>query len=549
MKRAIPFVTHIVIVCVLLRGVAGSYSYDDPQHGRGLLIWPICGNYCGPGWCGGQLIGEDQGCDFDVAPEGWNQPTGPTCADSCCKAHDMCCGTQADTSGCNDAIVRCMSECSILHGYTGTSCTAHGIPFSATLILETMRVVDGIGLCCGSPCPSGEEGSSSSSTAGGGPTHPSCLPTYHPAFYDDTPCPCHGDACHCLDGGYAVGADGHDCHYCRQWECQYPPPPPPPLPPPPGLPRSTESCQCYDHWSVSGLAGCDGALSDPRCEDECEYSADGDCDDGGDGAEYVACSIGTDCTDCGTRTQSWLTGCPSVACDHPHLMPWCLVRTPCDFDGRIGTSAWAYCTDSLPSPPAASPQNPVLLLPEPLPPPPSLMLPATPPPTPPLAHSSPPSSSSPPPSLSPSLDAGSPPDDSESTGHSGQPSTEQSEVEASPLIPIPPAPQVPPPTDVGSSTVAPQQASNDPSSTASTVIAFISGAVVAALIAQFVIRRRARHRPTSFYPQGASHECSPPMTVAQLAVTSSTMPSMDMELNDAALAAATAVKPANSCEA
>jgi hypothetical protein len=38
------------------------------------------------------------------------------------------------------------------------------------------------------------------------------------------------------------------------------------------------------------------------CDDMCGAASDGDCDDGGPGAEYSSCQIGTDCTDCGPRT-------------------------------------------------------------------------------------------------------------------------------------------------------------------------------------------------------------------------------------------------------
>ena len=37
------------------------------------------------------------------------------------------------------------------------------------------------------------------------------------------------------------------------------------------------------------------------CTDTCTYSSDGTCDDGGPGASYSLCALGTDCTDCGPR--------------------------------------------------------------------------------------------------------------------------------------------------------------------------------------------------------------------------------------------------------
>ena len=39
------------------------------------------------------------------------------------------------------------------------------------------------------------------------------------------------------------------------------------------------------------------------CDNTCPYAADGDCDDGGPGAEYTTyCGYGTDCGDCGGRS-------------------------------------------------------------------------------------------------------------------------------------------------------------------------------------------------------------------------------------------------------
>ena len=37
------------------------------------------------------------------------------------------------------------------------------------------------------------------------------------------------------------------------------------------------------------------------CTNDCYYARDGDCDDGGSGAEYAVCSSGTDCVDCDSR--------------------------------------------------------------------------------------------------------------------------------------------------------------------------------------------------------------------------------------------------------
>jgi len=44
------------------------------------------------------------------------------------------------------------------------------------------------------------------------------------------------------------------------------------------------------------------------CGETCSSSSDGDCDDGGFGAEYSNCAYGTDCTDCGSRNLGTSTG-------------------------------------------------------------------------------------------------------------------------------------------------------------------------------------------------------------------------------------------------
>lgn len=43
--------------------------------------------------------------------------------------------------------------------------------------------------------------------------------------------------------------------------------------------------------------------SDSLCSDTCLYAGDGVCDDGGDGAEYSVCTLGSDCSDCGDRVE------------------------------------------------------------------------------------------------------------------------------------------------------------------------------------------------------------------------------------------------------
>lgn len=51
------------------------------------------------------------------------------------------------------------------------------------------------------------------------------------------------------------------------------------------------------------------------CTETCSFANDGACDDGGPGAEFSLCELGTDCTDCGSRTSgainSWRFAAPS----------------------------------------------------------------------------------------------------------------------------------------------------------------------------------------------------------------------------------------------
>ena len=59
-----------------------------------------------------------------------------------------------------------------------------------------------------------------------------------------------------------------------------PPPSPPPAPPPPSPP---------------------GGGGGGACTNTCIYASDNDCDDGSPGSEFSACTLGTDCADCGPR--------------------------------------------------------------------------------------------------------------------------------------------------------------------------------------------------------------------------------------------------------
>jgi len=82
------------------------------------------------------------------------------------------------------------------------------------------------------------------------------------------------------------------------------PPPPLPSPPPGGAAPPSPSPPGGGGSSVGG-----------GCAETCTYASDGDCDDGGPGAEFNSCSVGSDCTDCGNRAGG--SGPPSPAAISP----------------------------------------------------------------------------------------------------------------------------------------------------------------------------------------------------------------------------------------
>jgi len=92
-------------------------------------------------------------------------------------------------------------------------------------------------------------------------------------------CPYFGDG-ECDDGGagslYSLCELGTDCMDCGSRAAGAEPLPPLPEPAP-------------------------GAGS---CANTCRHASDGECDDGGEGALYSVCALGTDCNDCGPRAGS-----------------------------------------------------------------------------------------------------------------------------------------------------------------------------------------------------------------------------------------------------
>ncbi|MFK8003779.1 MAG: hypothetical protein AB8H86_29725 [Polyangiales bacterium] len=50
------------------------------------------------------------------------------------------------------------------------------------------------------------------------------------------------------------------------------------------------------------------------CENTCQYASDGECDDGGEGSQYDVCAYGSDCVDCGPRSEICTPFCGSARC-------------------------------------------------------------------------------------------------------------------------------------------------------------------------------------------------------------------------------------------
>jgi hypothetical protein len=82
------------------------------------------------------------------------------------------------------------------------------------------------------------------------------------------------EACTC-EGGFTCGFDsaGCNCGTC-----------------------ATGYCDASTH-------ACDPAAT-ALCNNSCHDAGDGYCDDGGLNCDYSICEFGSDCTDCGTRTEA-----------------------------------------------------------------------------------------------------------------------------------------------------------------------------------------------------------------------------------------------------
>lgn len=92
----------------------------------------------------------------------------------------------------------------------------------------------------------------------------------------------------------------------------------------------------------------------PGCTESCNWAFDADCDDGGVGAEYASCELGTDCTDCGTRLVTASAPPPpvsaqcNVACGDTTCGILSASRT-CAQISSVGCSCSGCCSNFLPA--------------------------------------------------------------------------------------------------------------------------------------------------------------------------------------------------------
>ena len=105
----------------------------------------VCGNYCGPKWCNGRWLDEKY-CNANVSPE-YHNSSGYSCADTCCRYHDICCGqNKSKQINCNKKIIKCINKCKQF----SLSCTFYGIGIPTGFISVSMNIINN--WCCGTKC-------------------------------------------------------------------------------------------------------------------------------------------------------------------------------------------------------------------------------------------------------------------------------------------------------------------------------------------------------------------------------------------------------------
>lgn len=104
---------------------------------------------------------------------------------------------------------------------------------------------------------------------------------------------------------------------------------------------SGQTCNATS-WTCVATGG--GAL----CTNTCEWSSDGECDDGGPDSEYSACAFGTDCADCGPRSDSACTPSCAGKCGGPNGCGGTCPTVACP-SGQTCNATTHVCTGTTPT--------------------------------------------------------------------------------------------------------------------------------------------------------------------------------------------------------
>lgn len=113
----------------------------------------VCGNYCGSTWCNAganpectQVTNGGSSCVQNPGNCRATAPTDGSCADACCREHDLCCGS-TDRRPCNRQIVACLDRCSRI---SGPWCVRNFVGVPIATIRTAMAIV--ASNCCGGSC-------------------------------------------------------------------------------------------------------------------------------------------------------------------------------------------------------------------------------------------------------------------------------------------------------------------------------------------------------------------------------------------------------------
>eukprot|EP00744_Colponema_vietnamica_P005163 GILI01007587.1.p1 GENE.GILI01007587.1~~GILI01007587.1.p1 ORF type:complete len:283 (+),score=8.64 GILI01007587.1:41-850(+) len=140
----ISLVTKTLLLITLISIRAYGLAIRDAPEGQSpanlppkRLTFRVCGNFCGPDWCAGEVISEENCVKQNV----WQ--TVPAASgqvvDSCCRTHDDCCGKGISRPTCNTAIVACIQANKAYWSFCGAA------------VWAAMKIVGA--WCCGTKCP------------------------------------------------------------------------------------------------------------------------------------------------------------------------------------------------------------------------------------------------------------------------------------------------------------------------------------------------------------------------------------------------------------